>query len=208
MPQEILSAAHFYPSPGRFHRPTGPLSSDLTIDRGGRYFSGRLSDERREESAMEERTVIHQTFTIERRYRVRPERIFSAFADPATKRRWFAESETNETETFEMDFRVGGGERARYRFKAGTPFPGAILTNQTSYLDIVSDMRIVIAYTMTIDDRRFSASLATFEFIPADDGTNLIFTEQGAYFEGSDGPQIRQHGWRKLLDQLATVLSD
>ena len=157
---------------------------------------------------MEERSVTHQTFTIERGYRVRPERVFAAFADPETKRRWFAESETNETEAFEMDFRVGGGEYARYRFKAGTPFEGAILTNQTSYLDIVTNRRIIIAYAMSIGDHRFSASLATFEFLPTEAGTNLIFTEQGAYFEGSDGPQLRESGWRKLLDQLATELSD
>ena len=58
-----------------------------------------------------------------------PERVFAAFADPAKKRRWFAESEHHDVEQFEMDFRAGGVERASYRFKAGTPFPGTVLAS-------------------------------------------------------------------------------
>ena len=63
--------------------------------------------------------------------------MFSAFADAATKRRWFAESENHEVEEFAMDFRVGGGERFRYRFAEGTPFPGVALSGEGSYQDIV-----------------------------------------------------------------------
>jgi hypothetical protein len=43
--------------------------------------------------------------------------------------------------------------------------------------------------------------------VAAEKGTNLIFTEQGAYFEGSDGPKMRQDGWRLLLESLAKELA-
>jgi len=156
---------------------------------------------------MQEPSVIHSTFVIERSYPKPPERVFSAFADAAKKRRWFAEGENHDVEEFEMDFRVGGAERIRYRFKEGTPFPGVALTNEGRYQDIVLNRRLVTASTMTLGDKRFSASLVTVEFLPADQGTVLICTHQGAFFEGADGPQMREAGWRHLLEQLAKELT-
>jgi len=156
---------------------------------------------------MAEQSVIHNTFVIERSYPKPPERVFSAFADAAKKRRWFAESQSHEVEEFAMDFRAGGIERARYRFKEGTPFQGVALTSEGSYLDIVPDRRVVTASTMTLGAQRISASLVTVEFLPTDKGTDLICTHQGAFFEGADGPQIREAGWRHLLEQLAQELT-
>jgi len=155
---------------------------------------------------MKDRTVTHGTFVIERHYPVTPERVFAAFSDPAKKRRWLLEGK--QAEEFNMDFRVGGTEHSRSRFPEGTPFAGTTLGNDSSYLDIVDNSRIVIAYSMSIGDKRISSSLATFELIPTPDGTNLIFTDQGAYFEGADGAQIREAGWRKLLEQLGNEASE
>jgi len=155
---------------------------------------------------MEQQSVIHSTFVIERSYPTTPERVFAAFADPAKKRRWFVESDGHEVEQYEMDFRVGGNECARFRFKEGTPLKGIECTNDASYQDIVPNRRVVIASTMTIGEKRISASLATAEFLPTEKGTDLIFTHQGAFFEGADGPQMREEGWRKLLERLAKEL--
>ena len=155
----------------------------------------------------EERTVTHSTFVIERRFSATPERVFAAFSDPATKNRWYADRKSMEVEQFEMDFRVGGTDRTRYRFLEGSPFPGIPLAYETTYLDIVPNRRIVIAYAVTLGDKRISASLATFELVPEGDGTDLVFTEQGAYFEGADGPQMREAGWRTLLEKLSADLA-
>jgi uncharacterized protein YndB with AHSA1/START domain len=151
---------------------------------------------------MQQPSAIHSTFVIERTYPATPERVFSAFADPAKKRRWFVESDHHDIEHFEMDFRVGGKERARFRFKEGTPIAGIVCTNDGFYLDIVPNRRIVLAHTMTLGEKRISASLVTTEFLPSDTGTALILTHQGAFFEGSDTPEMREEGWRKLLEQL------
>jgi uncharacterized protein YndB with AHSA1/START domain len=156
---------------------------------------------------MSNQSVVHSTFVIERNYPKSPEQVFTAFADSAKKRRWFAEGEHHDIEKFEMDFRVGGVERFEYRFKEGSPFPGVPLTSDGSYQDIVPDRRIVTASTMALGGKRISASLVTFEFLPKDGGTDLICTHQGAFFEGSGGPQMREAGWRKLLDQLANELT-
>jgi len=148
-----------------------------------------------------ERAVTHGTFVIERNYPAAPERVFKAFSDPATKHRWFVDDEASGAEDFGMDFRVGGMERKRFSNKHG------VFTNDTVYLDIIPNQRIVFAYTMSMNDRRFSSSQATVELVAAEKGTNLIFTEQGAYFEGSDGPKMRQDGWRVLLESLAKELA-
>jgi uncharacterized protein YndB with AHSA1/START domain len=157
---------------------------------------------------MAEQAVSHNTFTIERRYPVPPTQVFRAFADPARKRRWFAEGEGFEVKSFEMDFRVGGFERARFSFKPGTPVPaGTACANDTVYLDIVDNERIVTAYTMTVGGNRMSSSQSTFELRADGAGTKLVFTEQAAFFANADGPQMREQGWRALFEQLARELA-
>src|SRR5215831_8292464 len=115
-----------------------------------------------------EPSVIHSTFVIERSYPKPPEAVFAAFANPDLKRRWYAVGNSHDVESFEMDFRVGGRERLRYRFKEGTPFPGVLLWNEGGYQDIVDKRRVVIASNMTLGDKRISASLVTIEFLPTE----------------------------------------
>jgi uncharacterized protein YndB with AHSA1/START domain len=152
------------------------------------------------------RSVTHNTFVLERTYPAAPQRVYDAIANPAKKRGWFVEGEGHDVEHFEMDFRPGGSERIRYRFLKG-PLQSAVLSNDAKYEDIVPNRRVVISSTMSIDDRRISASLVTFELLPDENGTLLILTNQGVYFEGADGPEMRQAGWRKLLEGLSAALA-
>src|SRR4051812_14257560 len=98
---------------------------------------------------MKEQSVIHNTFVIERSYSVSPSQVFAAFANPAMKRHWYGEGDHHDTDTFEMDFRPGGSEHLRYRLNAATPFPGVVIENEGTYLDIVPDSRIVMSSGMT-----------------------------------------------------------
>jgi uncharacterized protein YndB with AHSA1/START domain len=154
------------------------------------------------ENGVENPTVTHDTFVLQRTLSKPPERAFRAFSDIAQKRRWYAEGERNVVEAFEMDFRVGGRERLVSRLGEDTPFKGVALTSEAIYLDIAPEQRIVIARAMTLGDRRISAALITFELKGATGGTTLTCTHQAAFFDGADGPRMREAGWRALLDQL------
>ena len=151
---------------------------------------------------MTERSVTHATFVIERVYDAMPARVFKAFEDPAAKRRWFVEGEGWQIDAFDTDFRVGGYERSRFRFKGGVP-----ITNDTIYQDIVANERIIIAYTMTIGGNPISSSLATMEFRKEGKGTRLVFTEQGAFLDGHDNVPQREAGTRELLEALDKELT-
>jgi uncharacterized protein YndB with AHSA1/START domain len=152
--------------------------------------------------------AVHNTFQIERTYNKPAAAVFAAFQDPNKKRKWYADGGGHEVEAFESDFRVGGVERLRYRFKEGTPFPGVTVENDGSHKEIVKDSRIVIESRMTLGGNCISVILATFEFAPDGDGTKLILTHQGVFFEGSGGPEMREKGWKALLDRLSKSLEN
>ncbi len=155
---------------------------------------------------MTERSVLHDTFTIERTYPATPSRVFAAFASEAAKDAWGDSSEAEAADppgTSEFDFRAGGRERFSHKYE------GRTYRYDGLYYDIIPDQRIVYGYEMYADDVRISVSLATIEFTKDGDGTALTWTEQGAYLDGIDGPEapeLRRGGISEQLDGLVPYL--
>lgn len=143
---------------------------------------------------MNKRFVAHDTFIIERTYKASPAKVFAAWSDPSFKSRWFSKPD-------QFDFRVGGYERSR-----GGPEGGPVYSFDACYQEIIPEQRIVYTYTMDLNDTRISASVTTVEFKPSGTGTQLIFTEQGAFFDGHDSSEQREHGTRYMLDKLGEEL--
>lgn len=153
-----------------------------------------------------ESATIHNTFVIERNFPQSPRRVFSAFAQPALKRRWYAEGD-HEIQDFHMDFRLGGSERFRYRFKEGHPIAGSEIANESTYQDILEEKRIVMTTRMALNGKPIAVMLATFEFVPAASGTDLILTHQGTYVDWPDGAKMIEMGWKSLIDRLQKELA-
>jgi uncharacterized protein YndB with AHSA1/START domain len=150
---------------------------------------------------MIERTVEHAGFTIERRYRAAPERVFAAWADPAAKARWFAGPEEWDVGPHELDFREGGRESG-----SGGPKGGPTHFYRAVYWEVVPNERIVYTYELLLDEVRMSVSLVTVELKPDGDGTLLTLTEHAAFFDGLEDPAGRRDGTGSLLDALEAEL--
>jgi uncharacterized protein YndB with AHSA1/START domain len=150
---------------------------------------------------MPQRSVVHSTFSLERTYDRPPARVFAAWADPSLKSRWFGGGTDDAPMGLDMDFRVSGYERDRGE-------PGASPGYDARYHDIVPDERIVFTYDLSFGGPLVSVSLATVEFRSADGGagTQLTYTEHGAFFDGLDDPELRKNGTGGMLDELGRWL--
>jgi uncharacterized protein YndB with AHSA1/START domain len=151
---------------------------------------------------MTDRTVVHDTFVIERQLKAAPKTVFDAFADPVKKARWFGAPDNGDA-ALDVDFRVGGRE-----FNSGGEPGGAVYTFEAVYRDIVENERIVTTYEMAMDGVRISVSLTSTEFVASGSGTKLIYTEHGVYLDGYDTPGARQHGTSELLDGLVKYVDN
>lgn len=147
-------------------------------------------------------SVDNNSWTIERDYPHPPQRVFTAWADPSVKVRWFDLSGSNNPD-YHGDFRVGGAERFRTPGDASPAF-----SYDAQYRDIVENERIVTTYEMSMDGQRMSVSVATVELHATPAGTHLVYTEQGVYLDGLDSPDSRRTGTTAQLDNLATVLKE
>jgi len=153
------------------------------------------------------RSVIHDTFALERSYLAVPSRVFAAFTSTDAKSNWgwIDRSAVNEgAVAAEFDFRIGG--RERFGFKE----QGTAYRYDARYYDIVPDQRIIYSYEFYADDARISVSVATIEFVKNGDGTALTWTEQGAFldgYHGNEAPRLRRDGTVALLDLLPGYLN-
>jgi uncharacterized protein YndB with AHSA1/START domain len=150
---------------------------------------------------MSKRSTLHSTFVIERLFTARPGKVFAAWSDPLIKGRWFVGPDEWKRSPHQLDFRVGGRETM-----SGGPPGGPVHLFDARYQDIVPDVRLIYTYTMHLDTKRISASVATVEFRAEGTGTKMIFTEQGVFLDGFDDAAGREKGTRDLFDKLATVV--
>ena len=99
----------------------------------------------------------------------------------------------------ELDFRAGGRES-----RGGTAPDGRAYTYEALYDGIVQAQRIVYTYEMSLEGIR-NLRLPGDGGVQAERSTRLVFTEQGAFFEGHES-RPGGGGMGTLLDALGRVL--
>jgi uncharacterized protein YndB with AHSA1/START domain len=147
------------------------------------------------------KNLVHNTFVVERTYPNSPAQIFSAFADPAAKAKWFEGPPGTTAHDKSVDFKVGGGETVRTVFPDGKDARFA-----SRYCEIIPDRRIVYTYEMWINGEYLSVSIATIEIVPEAKGTRLVITEAGAFFGSQEDATSREQGTNWLIDKLGVSL--
>ena len=144
---------------------------------------------------MAEPSQHHREFTIERIYYSCPEHVWAAWSIKEKKNAWLR------GEHMEMDFRPGGLERRSFRDKMGEH------VNETRYFEIKERERIVLAYSMSVNGRIHTVSLATILFEDQNGGTKLTYHEQMCVIPPSDGVEGRRQGWNAILGSLEDYLA-
>jgi uncharacterized protein YndB with AHSA1/START domain len=183
-----------------FHDPAFRVAVEGARE-GWRTTLDKLEHEVARIQAAQRRSVVHAIFSLERVYDASPTQVFRALSDQAAKARWFEGGEGWVVLERHMDVRPGGRERLQGRWASGV-----VTTFDAIYVDVVANQRLVYVYEMRQDDRKISVSLATIELSPADKGTRLKVTEQGAFLDGYDDAGSREHGTGLLLSRLGASL--
>ena len=143
-------------------------------------------------------TTKKPSLTIRRRLNAAPEKVFSAWTDPAKIKRWFG-PEGIETLRAESDPRVGG----RYRIVARAP-SGEEHDVSGVYREVVPNEKLVFTWAWRSTPER--ESLVTVELKPDGSGTVLTLTHEHFYDE--DARDRHQHGWDGSMIRLERVLSE
>ena len=149
--------------------------------------------------------VKFDSFEMDESFVCPVQKLFAAFTDPVTKRAWYADSpdaETHETLQYTLDPQVGGKEVFRLALNDKTPMPGLEIQMIGECVARIDNALLVYASRMIIQGQVVSITNETFEFAPQGAGARLRLTQQGAYLEGSDGPELRRRGHEKLIADL------
>jgi uncharacterized protein YndB with AHSA1/START domain len=129
---------------------------------------------------------------VKHRYTALPERVFDAFLDVQTARRFLFATATGDMITAEIDPRVGG----RFTFTERRLDMGDV-RHVGEYLEIDRPRRLVFTFGVPQFDAR--TTIVTIELRPAGDGCELTLTNDGV---PADYAERNYQGWSRILAGL------
>ena len=137
------------------------------------------------------------SLTLVRRIAARPAIVFDALVTPAGIASWWGPDD-GPVLLAEIDIRVGGGFRVRFRMLDGTEHES---TGQ--YLELDKPTRLVMTWRWTDGgdpEETGEESRVEIDLRPIDTGTELTFTHSRLQSEGSRDSHA--WGWNGALDKL------
>lgn len=142
--------------------------------------------------------IAHATIVMDRTYKADAARVFAAWSDVESRKRWSAPADNIRIEYEAADFREGGKDVSRCIEPGNADYVATV-----TYVDIRKDERIVFAEDVVHGNKRVSAALISMELTPKGGETHLALTLQIASFEGAGMEAGYQFGWSAALDNLA-----
>lgn len=136
-------------------------------------------------------------FSIIRRYRVAPEKVWRAWTEPQALSQWFGSGKPGSVTTAEFDLRVGG----RYRIAFICP-KGEFHEVSGIYQEVVPHRRLVFTWAWKSTPERVSR--VSIDLKPPADGTELSFVHDR--FFDAEARISHERGWLPMFDQPGDFL--
>ncbi|OGF17089.1 MAG: hypothetical protein A2W00_00970 [Candidatus Eisenbacteria bacterium RBG_16_71_46] len=137
---------------------------------------------------------IETTLRIERTIAAPREKVFEAWTEAESLKRWFAPSDEYRIPVAQVDLRAGG----RYRIEMHHS-SGKVHTVVGEYREIVAPSRLVFSWRWE-DDPASPETLVTVEFHARGDATELELTHER--FPNAEARENHAKGWNGCLDRL------
>jgi uncharacterized protein YndB with AHSA1/START domain len=137
--------------------------------------------------------------SINRSYRVAPEKVWRAWTDPQALSQWFGPGKTPSVAAAEIDLQIGG----RYRIAFSTP-DGESHEVSGVYQEVVLNRRLVFTWAWKSTPERVSR--VSIDLKPLADGTELSFVHD-RFFDAT-ARNNHERGWQPFFDSLGDYLLD
>jgi uncharacterized protein YndB with AHSA1/START domain len=152
----------------------------------------------RSHGAGAQRRTSDRELRLVRRFPVKPEQVFRAFADPRRLVKWWGPKGVT-IPLCEMDVRPGG----RWVTTMRSP-DGSDMTVSGVYREIDPPSRLVFTWAWHGDGKRGHETVVTIALKPHGAGTEMTLTQ--AAFESAQSLNAHRQGWSSSFDCLAEYL--
>lgn len=147
---------------------------------------------------MDQTTAERPSLRLTRHYAAAPEKVWRAWTDPQTLKRWFGPADGDVVTLAETDVRVGG----RYHIVFGKP-GGEVHDVSGEYQEVEPNRKLVFSWAWISTPERVSQ--VTINLTPAGAGTDMEFIH--ARFFDQKARDGHNQGWTMGLEKLAAFLA-